>query len=810
MKRIYLTLFAAFCFAATMTAETVSHDAARQVAAQFFQKQGATMTDGAGNPQRGRLITSSPQFGVQADTNGNAPAYYVFNADGEQGFVVVSGDNCVGDNLVLGYTAQGSFSENDVPDGLQWWLDATSEAIARLSNLGIQAASVPLHDDIAPMVTTRWDQQFPYNADCPVIGGQQCITGCMATALAQVIRYHRWPKDPTAYALPTYTMSTGTEIESLPVKQFDWDNMVDSYSGSTTEVQQDAVATLMRYCGQSLQMEYSPQGSNGICYLLDVLVNCFGYDPSLYNAHADEYSVSGWDALIYNELHDGRPLVYSGYATGNGHAFVIDGYRVLGGEGYYHVNWGWSGNSDGYYKINLLNPTGTGSGASSTPDGYSIRQEALINMMPRTNPSEPFYRGLSSFEWNLMTSLGPRFSMVNQSWNPGSFTFALAGRNSDGSPDCSRIYASQQMDVSGFTTASYFQRNPEGVLRVTLSDDLGHAVFDNCEPGRYDFMFISQENVDGAPIYPVFGPDAYFEANIGDDGKFKNFVIHPHPELTSSADIRVEGLMQRGIADEVIATISNSGESYIGAVTCYLCTLNDGVLAKPYVKSRTGIMIEANSVSEVSLPVSAPLAGEYVLVVMSVENYLPLDAPLADIEQLPYYLCHKVVSFDELTFVCNEVNYVEQDGEQPLYKLEFALDNGTPMDYDAFMMANLFQQNTSGEWEPVTIPGLSMIYCRLKLAAGQQTTASMKLSEALLPGNYLASLSIANNFHSNQMPDYFIFTEMPFSVGGTGIREVESDNGQSDIWHDLCGRRLNKKPTRKGIYFRNGQKVLVM
>lgn len=802
MKKFFLTSAILLCFVATLMAEVVSPAAAREAAARFLQAQGATLTDGASAPQRGGRVAASS----------DAPAYYVFNADASQGFVVVSGDDCVGDNLVLGFTAQGSFSENDVPDGLQWWLGATAESIARLSSLGVQPARVALHDDIAPMVTTRWDQPFPYNADCPVIGGQQCVTGCMATALAQVMRYHRWPEDATAYALPTYTMSTGTVVEGLPVTQFDWDNMLDSYDGASTAAQQDAVSALMRYCGQSLQMEYTPQGSNGRCYFLDVLVNCFGYDPSLYNARAEEYSVSGWDALIYNELHDGRPLTYSGYSTGNGHAFVIDGYRVQSGEGYYHVNWGWSGNSDGYYKISLLNASGSGSGASTTPDGYSVRQEALINMMPRTNPSEPFYRRLSSFEWNLMTNRGPRFSMVNQSREAGNFTFALVGRNSDGSPDYSRIYAAQQMDVSGFTTASYFQGNPEGVLRVTLSDDLGHAAFDGRAPGRHDFMFVSQENVEGAPIYSVFGPDAYFEANIGDDGKFKNFVVHPHAELTSSADIRVEGLMQRGILDAVIATISNSGESYIGAVTCYLCTLNDGVLATPYVKSRTGIMVEAGSASEVSFPVSAPQAGEFVLLVMSVENYLPFDTPLADIAQLPGYLCHKVVTYDELAFVCDGVNYVEKSGELPLYQLELALDNGTPMDYNAFLMANLLRQNASGEWEAVTMPGMPMIYCPLKLDAGQQTTASMKLSEALTPGNYRADLSIANDFHTNQVPSYFVFTSVPFTVNPTGVRLVEGSGFKvqdDDVWFDLSGRKLSGQPVKKGVYIREGKKYLV-
>ena len=805
MKKIWLTLVAALCCTATLTADPVSPSVARQVAAQFLRAQGATLA--------GDVANSQPRRSVAAFND--APAYYVFNADAAQGFVVVSGDDCVGDNLVLGYSMQGSFSADDVPENLQWWLDATAEGIAWLRSLGVRAMSVPLHADIAPMTTTKWNQLYPYNTSCPTVDGQLCVTGCMATALAQVMRYHRWPQSATG-TLPAYSLSSGDIVDALPSTTFDWDNMQDEYHDDSTDEQKGAVATLMRYCGQSVQMNYSPQSSNGRCHFLDVLVNSFDYDPSLYNAHANEYSVNGWDALIYNELHDGRPLVYAGYSTGGGHAFVIDGYEVKDGEGYYHVNWGWSGNSDGFYKISLLNANGSGSGASSTPDGYSVRQDALINLMPRTDSSEPFYRGLSSFEWNFMTKNGPRFSMVNQSWEAGSFTYALVGRNSDGSPDFSQIYADQAIDIlPGFTTASYFQGKLDGILRVTLSEDLGHAIFDDCDPGRHDFMFVSQENIEGAPAYSVFGPDAYIEVNIGDDRKFKNFVVHPCPELTSSADIRVEGLMQRGILDVLTATISNSGDSYIGTVACYLCALKDGMLSEPYVMFRTGIMVEPDTSSEVCFPLSAPQAGEFVVVVMSVENYLPIGIPLADIAQLPNYLCHKMVTFDELAFVCDGVNYVEQTGEEPVYQLDIALDNGTPLDYDAFLMVNLFRRNISGEWEPVTMPDQPMIYCPLRLAAGEKTTASMKLSEALPMGDYLAKMFIANDFHSNVASDYFIFTTMPLTVTNTDMSGVESlkfgveRDGQSDIWYDLVGRRLNEKPTQKGVYLRNRQKVLV-
>ena len=810
MKKYFLTLIALVCYATIITAEPVTESEAREKAAQFV----LSMKGDASSARGSQRIGGSDGISAKLTVVEVQKEYYVFNIDSDGGYVIVSGDDCVGDNLVLGYTEQGSFSTDNIPDNLKWWLNTTAKSIARLSSLGVKATSVPLHEDIAPMITSMWDQGAPYNAYCPKVSGASCLTGCMATALAQVMRYHRWPQDPTAYALPAYTMANGTEVDGLPVTQFDWDNMVDSYKGDITEAQQDAVATLMRYCGHSVQMDYNPDGSNGIRYILDVLVNCFGYDPKLYDAHANEYSVSGWDALLYNELQEERPLVYAGYSTGGGHAFVIDGYKVMDGEGYFSVNWGWSGSSNGFYKISLLNANGSGSGASTTPDGYSVKQEALINMMPRTDSSEPYYRGLTSYEWNLMTNWGPRFSMLNQYWEAGSYTIGIVGRNSDGTPDLSRIYLAQNFDFPAFTTASYFKGNLMGVIYVTLSDDFCHEIFDGSEPGRHDIMFVSKEKVEGAPVYSAFGPDAYIEVNIGDDRKFKNFVVHPHPELTSSTStLRIEGVMQRGILSSVIATIHNSGESYVGTIACHLCSLKNGVLAEPYVKFKTGIMIESGTTSDVTLPLSAPQAGEYVLVLTSAENYNPLNVALADIEQISSYLCHKKVSFDELKFTCENIGYEELINEHgdSLYCVNIEVKNDTPMDYSAACMINIYKHTGSGEY--VKVDFSKMTYARIRVDSEKSLSFSIALPKALTPGDYNVELYIANNFSSYVVSDYFVFDTKPLTVSTTGIKKI--GNGQltidnnDDVWYDLHGRMLTGKPTQKGIYLNKGRKISI-
>ena len=798
MKKIWLTLVAVLCFAATLMAETVSPATARQVAAQFLKAQGATLTDDGANTHRSKI----------AAAHDKAPAYYIFNADAAQGYVVVSGDDCVGDNLVLGYTAQGSFNADNVPDNLKWWLDATAEGIARLSALGSKATKVATHDDIAPMVTARWNQHEPYNESCPKVSEELPPTGCMATALAQVMRYHRWPQAATS-KLPAYKMVSGATVSALPSTTFDWDNMLDDYSNGYTDEQGAAVSKLLRYCGQLLQMNYTLKTSSANVYDLNLLVNSFGYDPGVSLANAEGYTVSGWDELLYNELREGRPLAYSGYSTGGGHAFVIDGYQVQDGEGYYHVNWGWSGNCNGFYKISLLNPSGSGSGGSTTEDGYSRWQTALIGLQPRRDSSEKFYRYLHAWIWNEPVDGVPVSWMVNPSHRDVTFEIAIVGRKNDGTPDYSDMRTDNVINVPGFSNASLVSGvNAKGLLSSTFSESICIGLFSGLAPGRHNYMFINRECVDGAPWKPVFGPNNYVEAVINSKGQLEQVILHPNPQLSLSPDeLEVEGIKQSGISHTVYATIHNaSANDYIGSVNIDMYEVKDGVLKGPAVKTQTGLLIEGGGTSQVFTNVNAPVAGDYVLLLTKGDTNAD-GVALKDIEKVPYYLAHKGVRFDELEFTCTSLMYGEStnDDGDSIYYVNVVVDNGTPLDYDAYCIMNFYECNESGEYAQEDFFGARYIPIIVPSKTSQPFTMVIPPLE---PGNYVVELQIANDFHSTLVNDYFVFSKMLLPVTGTGIRGVESD-GLSSVWYDLSGRRLNKKPSKRGIYILKGQKVLV-
>lgn len=805
MKKIILTT-AFLCCAMTIVATPVTPQTARQAAAKFLNKKGIALKSEAMRAKN-RAMGSNTDCGEQTQ----ASPYYVFNATASQGFVVVSGDDCVGDNLVLGYTSQGSFDAEAIPDNLQWWLDETATQISTLSCLGVKARRVALHDNIAPLLTTCWDQTLPYNAFCPITDGQQCLTGCMATALSQVMYYHRWPQGPIANELPAYTMANGRVIEGLPVTSFDWDNMVNDYSKPTTEAQQTAVATLMRYCGQTIQMDYTPHVSNGTIYDIDILVNNFGYAPGLYCANANEYTVSGWDELLYSELRQGRPLVYCGQSTGGGHAFVVDGYEVQDGEGYFSVNWGWSGKGNGFFKINLLNPDMSGSGGSTTKDGYSNYQSALIGLQPRQGASEGNYRYLNSIGWDEADGESEHvFVLVNPSYLSGTFTVGLAELGDDGTPDLSRIYASKDYEFTGFRNADL---DHNGVLILPLTNDL----FSNLTSGRHKLVFVNRESGTSAPWQSVFGPNCCIEVNIGETGEVTDIILHPQTQLTASAsDIKIVGLKQRGIRQTVSATIQNTGtEDYVGGVDCGVYYVEDGELKKLVCVTKTGAMVEAGGSSDIFFNISAPYAGKFVFVLTQKHKGEDVTgSKLADIAKAPGYLGHQSATFDQLAFICQDAQYNERNDKEgnPAYYLDLKIANGTPMDYDAVVLAKFYKPNDEGGYDPVVFPSQPYIYNSLQLSSNMWKAVSIPLPEALETGEYGLDLLIANDFHSLIPDDYFVFASGPLTVTSTtGIETLNEKCGlcNDDSWLTLDGRQLSGKPTAKGVYIHQGKKVVM-
>ncbi|MBQ3710212.1 MAG: C10 family peptidase [Bacteroidales bacterium] len=315
---------------------------------------------------------------------------YVFNA--ETGFVIIAADDCV--RPVLAYSTDFPFKTENMPENIKSWLSSLNEEIQdavdrhlvatetirqewELLSQGIKPA--PKHrSEVAPLIATHWDQYEPYNNLCP--GGS--LTGCVATAMAQVMKYWDWPyKGVGSYS---YVHNVyGTLSANFGNTVFDWDNMVDEMYYNSPAAQQTAVATLMYCCGVSVDMDYSPSGSSAFTDRIgSALYTYFDYNQNdMHWVVASDYNANSWIALLKAELDGRRPILYRGQGDGGGHAFICDGYDT---SDYLHFNWGWSGWCDGYYAFGALEP-GAG-GAGSGAGIYNDDNSAFIGIRPNTPP----------------------------------------------------------------------------------------------------------------------------------------------------------------------------------------------------------------------------------------------------------------------------------------------------------------------------------------------------------------------------------------------------------------------------------------
>ena len=292
---------------------------------------------------------------TQYADNGMA-TMYVFNFDG--GYVIVAADDS--SSPILGYSDQGDFTYENAPDGLRFMLNEISNGIVTVVEQGRPVSSdivsrwknleaygylqadkgLPV---VEPLVQQRWDQGSPFNLYVP----SACPTGCVATAMAQLMKYWEWPIKGTgehSYYAPLY----GQQYANFGATTYDWANMIDYYANGSTQEEREAVATLMYHCGVSVDMNYEPSGSGAFSGDVPGAISTyFSYtNQSAYITKGGNYDE--WITLLKSNIDQRIPLYYSGHSDDGGHAFICDGYDV---DGLFHFNFGWGGSYNNYLLI---------------------------------------------------------------------------------------------------------------------------------------------------------------------------------------------------------------------------------------------------------------------------------------------------------------------------------------------------------------------------------------------------------------------------------------------------------------------------
>lgn len=390
MKRKLLLIYTSIITCAVWAAPR-SQEQAAAIARNFF-------SNGKNAPVATRTASDIHMVATSADllqtpvtrSGDTGPAFYVYNR-GQEAFVIVSGDDRM--KPILGYSEDGAFVTENLPENIREWLGyyaqeyrraerstATTPVSRTTTRTNFAASVAPLLQDI------QYDQDTPYNNQCPLYSGKRSVTGCVATAIAQIMRYWKYPSVGTgshSYTTQSLNLKCTFNFATHP---FDWDNMLPTYTGTDeTEEEINAISTLMLACGVACDMDYTPDMSGATPNAMyQGLIKYLNYDSGMYLTSRDYYTADEWMNLIKTELNEKRPIYYGGSSTGGGHAFVVDGYDT---RDLVHVNWGWGGYCNGYFEVQTLNADGSGIGGYAD-NSYQFYQSMIVGLQPKTGTSE--------------------------------------------------------------------------------------------------------------------------------------------------------------------------------------------------------------------------------------------------------------------------------------------------------------------------------------------------------------------------------------------------------------------------------------
>ena len=362
-----------------------SFQQAKEIALRQAAQLGISMDETSSAKAKSKRVKS---------VSGEVPAYYVFPNGEGKGFTVVSGDDRLPE--VVGYSDKGTYDEENLPSNYVGFMKAYEEMVGLLDN-GDSRASASIAEAkalrssgyqqpaVAPLLgNIQWNQMIPYNNMCPMYNStNRSVTGCVATAMAQVMMYYQYPKILQAN-IPAYVSRTN-HLSIPQINQgetYDWANMLPQYASyeplNYTDAQATAVAKLLYHCGVACEMDYGP--SSGANVTPAILSTYFGYDSDLMqDLNRDAFTLAEWSQIMDKELSVKRPILYSGRSSDGGHEFICDG---TDGNGLYHINWGWGGYQDGYFDVTILNPDKGGAGSGSAPDGYNQYCSMIVGIAP--------------------------------------------------------------------------------------------------------------------------------------------------------------------------------------------------------------------------------------------------------------------------------------------------------------------------------------------------------------------------------------------------------------------------------------------
>lgn len=581
MRRLLL-LTVCFLTASVLFAGPVTKEQAQQLAQQFLQGKG--MTHRA--PSLDQMTTEVVLDAV--DEEGH-PYLYAVTQGKDNGFVIVSGDDRF--RGVLGYSKTGSFDTTNMPDNMRAWLQGYVDEIRHLKAIGYQPSGTTARRAsakrvISPMVQTQWNQGTPYNAETPIYNDDvHYVTGCVATAMAQIINYHGQTtgKPSASLKIPEYTSySLKISVAEVPASTFDWSKMDATYNSSSDADHKAQVARLMKACASSVRMDYKEGGSGASTSAVpNALKTYFGFDETVRDVDRSDYSYSNWIDLIYAELDAARPVLYGGQSSGGGHAFVIDGYD---GDELFHVNWGWGGFQDNYFVLSVLNPEDkSGIGAGTSNDGYSYGQDAVIGIQIGTGKT---YEEAKYMSFQNLTVAGSVISTAAWNLTGETNTFDYGFAYIDGSANIETI----KIATGKTYNDNYGTNNWSATINGT-----------DKPAGTYKIVRVSK--LSSASEW-VVDEKEYVEAVF--DGSSVTLTKHPIISLSATA-FNFTGSKAVNEYQPVDVTIKNNGDEFYGILYFFASTTG----TKDSPKNYGGITVTKGATTTMNFIFKPTSTGTY-------------------------------------------------------------------------------------------------------------------------------------------------------------------------------------------------------
>ncbi len=427
MKKItsfFLTTILSF---GVVFGQSISQHEAENIAKNFLVKSSVSSMQKA--PAKVDL-----QLAYQKIDNNNPTdkLIYVYNVKGGNGFVVLSADKRT--KSILGYSDTGSFDTKNMPVNLVSWLEEYAKQIKyakkNLKEVSDKDFSTSFSrvaqktTAVSPLLgAISHNQNSPYNDLCPEKDGERTVSGCVATAIVQVMKYHNHPNQGKSHH--SYKWNNQRLSVNFSKQTYDWTKIKPFYDDNASDEEKAEIAKLMYHVGVSVDMNYNLSSNGGSATYTHLAVNAlykyFNYDAGIQVYYKDYFSIQEWNQKIREELDNNRPVIYSGVGADGGHAFVCDGYDETGK---FHINWGWGGYSNGYFETTALNPSGLGIGGGS--GGFNSQQHIVAGIQkPIEHSKHTQVLGMESFN-NIPVEVGRResFSLtVEKMFNIGGFTY---------------------------------------------------------------------------------------------------------------------------------------------------------------------------------------------------------------------------------------------------------------------------------------------------------------------------------------------------------------------------------------------------